>query len=289
MQPNLLDLWPFALRFSFLAPMQHAHETWGAALTCTTRWHLSCTSCKLVALGAMIVKQHWRHWQLWRAVTVKHTWSSYVQHLLLLFHDLIAIYRCLCFNSCVFLDALFIVGVPGTFLPAFKFIFLVPQYLISENRPCTDEHCMIKICMYSKNISIKLVLSLKLSSLSFIWIELYLHSIYDNQGFPQMRNPMSLTTKYHPAINGQTDRGACKDIWQSIVRETSCERQKQKKGLINWSCMMRPTRFLSFRGYEFAVCFLNSTSTQLPFNYTKQLCLLVLSAILHINLCSGTH
>lgn len=57
MQPNLLDLWPFALRFSFLAPMQHAHGTWGAALTCTTRWHMSCTSCKLVALGAMIVKQ----------------------------------------------------------------------------------------------------------------------------------------------------------------------------------------------------------------------------------------
>lgn len=186
--------------------MQHAHEKWGATLTCTTRWHMSCTSCKLVARGAMIVKQHWRHWQLWRAVTVKHTWYSYVQHLLLLFHDLIAIYRCLCFNSSGFLDALFIVGVSGTFLPAFKFIFLVPLYLISENRPCTDEHCMIKICMYSKNISIKLVLSLKLSSLCFIWIAFYLHSIYDNQGFPQMRNRMSLTTKYHPATNGQPDK-----------------------------------------------------------------------------------
>lgn len=79
--------------------------------------------------------------------------------------------------------------------------------------------------MYSKNISIKLVLSLKWSSLCFIWIALYLHSIYDNQGFPQMRNPMSLTTKYHPTTNGQTDKGGMQShlVKQAQLRETEAE------------------------------------------------------------------
>lgn len=84
---------------------------------------------------------------------------------------------------------------------------------------------MIKICMYSKNISIKLVLSLKLSSLWFIWIALYLHSIYGNQSFPQMRNPMSLTTKYHP---GQTDKGGHTNTFDKALSMKQAEGDRSR-------------------------------------------------------------
>lgn len=82
MQPNLRSD-RYAQQFYLLAPMQQAHETWCRGMQ---PWHTlphdtNCTSCKLVAIGAMIVKQYWCHWQLWRKVTVKHTWFSYVWHL----------------------------------------------------------------------------------------------------------------------------------------------------------------------------------------------------------------
>lgn len=79
-------------------------------------------------------------------------------------------------------------------------------------------------------------------NLRFIWIALYLHSIYDNQGFPQMRNPMSLTTKYHPATNGQTD-----NTFDKAMSVKPGERDRSRlKGLLNWSYMTQPTHFFQF-------------------------------------------
>lgn len=85
---------------------------------------------------------------------------------------------------------------------------------------------------------------------------------------------MSLTTKYHPATNGQTDKGGHANTFDKALSVKPSERDRSRlKGLLNWSCMTQPTRFLSFKGFEFAVCFFNFTysSTKLPCNYTEQL------------------
>lgn len=113
------------------------------ALTCTTRRCMSCTSCKLVAIRAMIVKQYWCH-----SCEGRSQWNVLDSHMSVIFtivlwfcHLLMPLFSFL-FSLMPFL---LLITMTGTFLPAIKLIWLVPQYLIKDNCPwTTGKHCMIK-------------------------------------------------------------------------------------------------------------------------------------------------